>query len=112
MISKYTWPNFRGGSEKDGCRVLIDEQGFSDDVKYGTTKIFIQSPQTISQLEYARLELIPGIVVFLQKVSLLFKTQIFNVYDNFFLYIFNEDIFWMDEIFKDLKIFNSDTIMF
>lgn len=69
MISKYTWPNFRGGSEKDGCRVLIDEQGFADDVKYGTTKIFIQSPQTISQLEYARLELIPGIVVFLQKVK-------------------------------------------
>ncbi|GFY68495.1 unconventional myosin-Id [Trichonephila inaurata madagascariensis] len=68
MISKYTWPNFRGGSEKDGCRVLIDEQGFSDDVRYGTTKIFIQSPQTISQLEYLRLELIPGIVVFLQKM--------------------------------------------
>ncbi|KFM66883.1 Myosin-IA, partial [Stegodyphus mimosarum] len=68
MISKYTWPNFRGGSEKDGCRVLIDEQGFTDDVKYGATKIFIQSPQTISQLEYARLELIPGIVVFLQKM--------------------------------------------
>lgn len=74
MISKYTWPNFRGGSEKDGCRVLIDEQGFTDDVKYGTTKIFIQSPQTISQLEYARLELIPGIVVFLQKV-IFFITQ-------------------------------------
>ncbi|XP_054715568.1 unconventional myosin-Id-like [Uloborus diversus] len=69
MISKYTWPNFRGGSEKEGCRVLIDEQGFADDVRYGTTKIFIRSPQTISQLEYARLELIPGIVVFLQKVG-------------------------------------------
>ncbi|XP_055925678.1 unconventional myosin-Id-like [Argiope bruennichi] len=68
MISKYTWPNFRGGSEKDGCRVLIDEQNFSDDVQYGATKIFIRSPQTISQLEYLRLELIPGIVVFLQKM--------------------------------------------
>lgn len=79
MISKYTWPNFRGGSEKDGCRVLMDEQGFSDDVKYGTTKIFIQSPQTISQLEYARLQLIPGIVVFLQKVS--------NIYIFFFFEI-------------------------
>lgn len=78
MISKYTWPNFRGGSEKDGCRVLIDEQGFSDDVKYGTTKIFIQSPQTISQLEYARLELIPGIVVFLQKVRLLLLLLLFK----------------------------------
>lgn len=81
MISKYTWPNFRGGSEKDGCRVLMDEQGFSDDVKYGTTKIFIQSPQTISQLEYARLQLIPGIVVFLQKVSkiILISGSIFSL---------------------------------
>ena len=69
MISKYTWPNFRGGSDKDGCRRIIDEQGFAEDVQYGKTKVFIRSPQTIFSLEEARTEKIPGIVVFLQKVS-------------------------------------------
>lgn len=68
MISKYTWPSFRGGSDLDGCRVLIDEQGFSDDVKYGKSKIFVRSPRTIAKLEQTRADLIPGIVVFLQKM--------------------------------------------
>lgn len=71
MISKYTWPNFRG-SEKDGTMVLIEEQGFSSDVKCGKTKIFIRSPRTIFELEEARAKLIPGITVFLQKVSRFF----------------------------------------
>ena len=69
MISKYTWPNFRNGSDRDGCKKILDEQGFSDDVQYGKTKIFIRSPQTIFSLEEARNQKIPGIVVFLQKVS-------------------------------------------
>lgn len=51
MISQYTWPNFRGDSDKDGVRTLMDEKGFSDDVKYGYTKIFIRSPQTLFALE-------------------------------------------------------------
>lgn len=51
MISQYTWPNFRGGSDKDGVRTLMDEKGFSNDVKYGHTKIFIRSPQTLFALE-------------------------------------------------------------
>lgn len=42
MISQYTWPNFRAGSDRDGVRVLIEEKGFSNDVKYGHTKIFIR----------------------------------------------------------------------
>ncbi|KAG1662253.1 Myosin-IA [Nymphon striatum] len=63
----YTWPNYRG-SEKDGTMVLIEEQGFSSDVKCGNTKIFIRSPQTIFELEEARAKLIPGITVFLQKM--------------------------------------------
>lgn len=67
MISKYTWPNFRGGSDQDGVRTLIEEKGFAHDVKYGHTKIFIRSPQTLFALEAARSELIPGIVVLLQK---------------------------------------------
>lgn len=51
MISQYTWPNFRGTNEKAGVRALMDEKGFSNDVKYGHTKIFIRSPQTLFALE-------------------------------------------------------------
>ncbi|XP_059470337.1 unconventional myosin ID [Neocloeon triangulifer] len=67
MISQYTWPNFRGGSDKEGVRVLMKEQGFSDDVKYGNTKIFIRSPRTLFSLEQKRSRMIPGIVILLQK---------------------------------------------
>lgn len=51
MISHFTWPNFRAGSDKDGTKVLIDETGYSHDVKYGRTKIFIRSPKTLFALE-------------------------------------------------------------
>ncbi|KAK7866208.1 hypothetical protein R5R35_001420 [Gryllus longicercus] len=67
MISQFTWPNFHAGSDKDGTRVLIDELRFSSDVRYGHTKIFIRSPRTLFALEKARNEIIPGIVVLLQK---------------------------------------------
>ncbi|CAB3374689.1 Hypothetical predicted protein [Cloeon dipterum] len=67
MISQYTWPNFRSGNDKDGVKVLMDEQGYSDDVKYGKTKIFIRSPRTLFSLEQKRSRMIPGIVILLQK---------------------------------------------
>jgi len=67
MISQYTWPNFRNGSEKEGVQVLIDETGYTDDVKYGKTKIFIRSPRTLFELENKRNQLIPGIVTLIQK---------------------------------------------
>ncbi|XP_066998175.2 unconventional myosin ID [Anabrus simplex] len=67
MISQFTWPNFRAESDKDGTRVLIDERNFSHDVKYGHTKIFIRSPTTLFALEKARNDMIPKIVVLLQK---------------------------------------------
>lgn len=51
MISQYTWPNFKGGSDKEGTRVLINEKGFADDVKYGHTKLFIRTPATLFALE-------------------------------------------------------------
>lgn len=51
MISKYTWPNFKGGSDKEGTRVLINERGFAHDVKYGHTKLFIRTPGTLFALE-------------------------------------------------------------
>lgn len=68
MISQFTWPNFRSGNAKDGTKVIMDEHGFGNDVKYGYTKIFIRSPKTLFALESARNELIPGIVTLIQKV--------------------------------------------
>lgn len=67
MISQYTWPNFKNGTDRDGVKVIMDEHGFTNDVKYGRTKIFIRSPRTLFALENARNELIPGIVTLLQK---------------------------------------------
>ena len=69
MVSQYTWPNYRGGNDKSGCKVILDEQGYGDDVQYGKTKIFIKSPQTVFGLEESRSKLLPGIVIFLQKVG-------------------------------------------
>jgi len=68
MISQYTWPNFHGGSDMQGTKILMEEQGFSQDVKYGNSKIFIRSPQTLFALEEGRARLLPGIVIFLQKL--------------------------------------------
>lgn len=68
MISQYTWPNFHGGNDQQGTKILMEEQGFSQDVKYGKTKVFIRSPQTLFALEEGRARLLPGIVIFLQKL--------------------------------------------
>nr|XP_045596095.1 unconventional myosin ID-like [Procambarus clarkii] len=68
MISQYTWPNFHGGTDREGTKILVEEQGFTNDVKYGNTKLFIRSPQTLFALEQGRAKLIPGIVIFLQKM--------------------------------------------
>ncbi|KAF2368380.1 Myosin head motor domain [Trinorchestia longiramus] len=68
MISQYTWPNFHGGSDMQGTKILLEEQGYSQDVKYGKSKVFIRSPQTLFALEEGRARLLPGIVIFLQKL--------------------------------------------
>ena len=67
MLSQYTWPNFRGGSDRDGVKVLLEEKELINDCKFGHTKIFIRSPQTLFQLETERNEMIPNIVILLQK---------------------------------------------
>lgn len=50
MISGFTWPSYKC-SDKEATRALIDENNFSNDVKYGITKLFIRSPQTLFTLE-------------------------------------------------------------
>lgn len=67
-LARDTWPNYRG-SVVDGVRYLVKSQGHSSDVEFGRSKIFIRSPQTLFALEEARDAKIPGIVLFLQKVS-------------------------------------------
>uniref|UniRef100_A0A2M4A4C6 Putative myosin class i heavy chain n=1 Tax=Anopheles triannulatus TaxID=58253 RepID=A0A2M4A4C6_9DIPT len=67
MISQYTWPNFRGGNDRDGVTVLMNEKNFTNDVRFGRTKIFIRSPQTLFALEQQRNDMIPHIVTLLQK---------------------------------------------
>ncbi|BFY98224.1 hypothetical protein BsWGS_01264 [Bradybaena similaris] len=66
MICTQTWPNYRG-QVTEGVKVIINSMGFGDDVKFGKSKIFIRSPQTLFALERARDSKIPSIVVFLQK---------------------------------------------
>ncbi|XP_033097296.1 unconventional myosin-Id-like isoform X3 [Anneissia japonica] len=68
MLTQYTWPNFRDGSEEDGCRIIVEHLQFGDDVKYGRTKLFIRTPKTIVVLEEQRRKLLPSIVLLLQKV--------------------------------------------
>ncbi|KAK2191130.1 hypothetical protein NP493_59g02001 [Ridgeia piscesae] len=66
MVSKKTWPNFHGGPDKEGVRVIINEEQFQDDVQYGKTKIFIRHPQTLFTLEEKRTARIPAICLTLQ----------------------------------------------
>lgn len=67
MISGYTWPSFKGGNDKEGVKCLINENNFQNDVRFGHTKIFIRSPKTLFALEQKRNDMIPHIVILLQK---------------------------------------------
>ena len=71
IISERTWPNYRGGSDRQGCEVIVKEHHYQDDVQYGKSKLFVKSPQTVFVLENYRSEMIPGITMFLQKVSVI-----------------------------------------
>jgi len=68
MISQFTWPNFHGGDAEEGSRVLLEDRQLIKDVTFGKTKVFVRSPSTLFELEKARSQLIPGIVIFLQKM--------------------------------------------
>ncbi|XP_038044734.1 unconventional myosin-Id-like [Patiria miniata] len=68
MLSQFTWPNFRGGADRQGVEILLREKQLEHDVAYGKTKLFIRTPRTVYALEEARTQLIPPIAVFLQKI--------------------------------------------
>lgn len=67
MLSQYTWPNFRGGNDKEGVKVLLEEKKIISDCQFGHTKVFIRTPRSLFQLERERNEMIPNIVILLQK---------------------------------------------
>ncbi|XP_063159287.1 unconventional myosin-Ig [Candoia aspera] len=68
MTCEYTWPNHLMASDGAATRALMEQHGFQDDVAYGHTKIFIRTPRTLFALEQERANLIPIIVLLLQKV--------------------------------------------
>ncbi|XP_042327789.1 unconventional myosin-Ig-like [Sceloporus undulatus] len=67
MTCEYTWPHHLMATDREATQVLIEQHGFQDDVAYGHTKIFIRTPRTLFSLEQARAQLIPIIVLLLQK---------------------------------------------
>ncbi|XP_050350879.1 unconventional myosin ID [Nymphalis io] len=67
MLSQYTWPNFRGAGARDAVAVLLRDLQLAD-VQFGHTKLFIRSARTVHALEAARADLVPSIVVLLQKL--------------------------------------------
>ena len=67
ILSGSTWPKHRGSSQ-DGARLILQEHGFENDVKYGKTKVFIRSPKTMYSLESKREESLPRIIQTMQKV--------------------------------------------
>ena len=75
-LNKKTWPNPKSGKAKDNVGVILKELNYENDVRYGTSKVFIKSPQTVFGLESKRSERIPQIVIYLQKVN------IFNLKSN------------------------------
>jgi len=66
MLVQETWPSYKG-IDKDGVGVIINETGYTSDVKYGRTKLFIRTPRTVFELEKLRAEIVPTLVLFLQK---------------------------------------------
>lgn len=67
MLVEETWPSYKG-IDKDGVGVIINETGYTSDVKYGRTKLFIRTPKTVFELEKLRAEIVPTLVLFLQRV--------------------------------------------
>lgn len=79
MISGKTWPNYYGGGGNQmACREIVNEKGFDGDVKYGKSKLFIRSPQTIVKLEQDREYYLSLIIVLLQKVSSIIVEMFFK----------------------------------
>lgn len=69
MTCEYTWPNHLMATDREATQALLEQHGFQDDVAYGHSKVFIRTPRTLFSLEQERAQLIPIIVLLLQKVG-------------------------------------------
>lgn len=78
MVVKETWPSYNG-IDKDGVGVIVSETGHTSDVKYGRTKLFIRTPKTVFELEKLRAEIVPKLVLFLQKVRRNYQQKIHTI---------------------------------
>ncbi|XP_055338515.1 unconventional myosin-Id-like [Paramacrobiotus metropolitanus] len=67
LICSKTWPNF-AGSDMDGVKAILAEHKLLDDAAFGTTKIFIRQPQSVTYLEDARNKKLPEMVILLQRM--------------------------------------------
>ncbi|KAK7909301.1 hypothetical protein WMY93_013985 [Mugilogobius chulae] len=68
MTCEYTWPNHLMSSDKEAVKAIVSQHGFEQDVEYGRSKLFVRSPRSLFDLEQERNQLIPILVLFLQKV--------------------------------------------
>ncbi len=67
MLADRTWPNYRG-AEVDAVKIIVTQEKLGSDVTYGHTKLFVQSPESLFQLEEARERALPKVVTFIQKI--------------------------------------------
>uniref|UniRef100_A0A8C6TSW5 Myosin IG n=1 Tax=Neogobius melanostomus TaxID=47308 RepID=A0A8C6TSW5_9GOBI len=68
MTCEYTWPNHLMPTDQEAVRAIVSQHGFDADVDYGRSKLFVRSPRSLFSLEQERNQLIPILVLFLQKV--------------------------------------------
>eukprot|EP01137_Pigoraptor_chileana_P033118 Opistho-2@23554 len=68
MLSKETWPNYKGKQLKSGAEAILKEFKITPPaVEFGKTKVFIRAPQTLFTLEEKRQAALPRIVLILQR---------------------------------------------
>ncbi|XP_063421774.1 unconventional myosin-Id-like isoform X2 [Mytilus trossulus] len=109
-LTSHTWPTFRG-NEIDGVKTIIRTLNYENDVAYGKSKVFIRSPQTLFQLEEARDKMLPGIIVFLQKMwrgglarrRAKFMKAIYLIMNKFRKYKLRQYILSLVEKFRNVK---------
>ncbi|XP_012557219.1 unconventional myosin-Id isoform X1 [Hydra vulgaris] len=76
VICEETWPSWDKAS-KEGCIKIIEKFHFENDVKYGKTKIFIRSPQTLFSLEEERFKQLPKVTLIIQKSWRGYKARLY-----------------------------------
>ncbi|XP_042200174.1 unconventional myosin-Ib isoform X2 [Callorhinchus milii] len=67
MMCKRTWPNWKG-NDRDGVKALLSELNIPpEEYRFGQTKIFIRTPQTLFDLEARRRKRMGELATMIQK---------------------------------------------